>query len=149
VVSSPAVRGGGSFSPPDRGRRGARGELVLLGRTDRAVKVSGRRVDLAEIESALRGVPGVADAFAHMGAGPGAVLAAAAATALPGAEVRALLRERIAPWKVPARIVALASFPVTARGKTDARRLRQLLSAPRTATSISTFRAARQMSARR
>ncbi len=149
TVSSPAVRGGGSFSPPDRGRRGAGGEIVLLGRTDRAVKVSGRRVDLAEIESALRSVPGVADAFAHMGAGPSAVLAAAAATALSGAEVRALLRQRIAPWKVPARIVPLASFPVTARGKTDARRLRQLLSAPRTATSISTLRAARQMSARR
>jgi acyl-coenzyme A synthetase/AMP-(fatty) acid ligase len=113
------------------------------------VKVAGRKVDLAEIEAALRSIPGVSGAFAHMEAGPGATLAAAAATALAPAEIRRLLRTRIASWKVPARIVALAEFPVTHRGKADARRLRQLLSEPRTATSISTLRAARQMSARR
>jgi acyl-coenzyme A synthetase/AMP-(fatty) acid ligase len=149
TVSSPAVRGSGSFSPADRALLNGSGELVLLGRTDRAVKVAGRRVDLAEIESALRTVPGIRDAYAHMAAGPGAVLSAAAETALSAADIRRLLRPRIASWKIPARIVALAEFPATARGKTDARRLRQILSAPRTATSISTLRAARQMSAPR
>jgi acyl-coenzyme A synthetase/AMP-(fatty) acid ligase len=149
TVSSPAVRGRGSFSPADRGMINGLGELVLLGRTDRAVKVAGRRVDLAEIESALRSLPGIRDAFAHMEGAPGAVLSAAAVTALPPAEIRRLLRPRIASWKIPARIVALAEFPATARGKTDARRLRQILSAPRTATSISTLSAARQMSAPR
>jgi long-chain acyl-CoA synthetase len=146
-VRSPAVRGAGSFSPADRARLNARGEVVLLGRSDRAVKVAGRRVDLSEVEAALRLVPGVRDAFAHMG--PGAVLAAAVVTDLAPAEVRRLLRPRVASWKVPARLVALAAFPSTARGKTDARRLRQLLSEPRTETSISTLRAARQMSAPR
>jgi acyl-CoA synthetase (AMP-forming)/AMP-acid ligase II len=149
TVSSPAVRGRGSFPPADRATLNALGELVLLGRTDRVVKVAGRRVDLAEIESALRSVPGVRDAFAHLAGGPGAALSAAAVTALPPAEIRRLLRNRIASWKIPARIVALASFPATARGKTDAGGLRQILSAPRTATSISTLRAARQMSAPR
>jgi long-chain acyl-CoA synthetase len=149
TVSSPAVRGKGSFSPADRASVNELGELVLKGRTDRAVKVAGRKVDLAEIEAALRSIPGVSGAFAHMEGGPGAVLAAAAVTALAPAEIRRLLRERIASWKVPARIVALAEFPVTPRGKADARRLRQVLSEPRTATSISTLRAARQMSARR
>jgi acyl-coenzyme A synthetase/AMP-(fatty) acid ligase len=149
TASSPAVRGKGSFSPADRASVNELGELVLGGRTDRAVKVAGRKVDLAEIEAALRSIPGVSGAFAHMEAGPGAVLAAAAATALAPAEIRRLLRTRIASWKVPARIVALAEFPVTHRGKADARRLRQLLSEPRTATSISMLMAARQMSARR
>jgi long-chain acyl-CoA synthetase len=149
TVSSASVTGKGRFSPADRARFNALGELVLLGRTDRVVKVAGRRVDLAEIESALRSVPGVRDAFAHMPEGADAALAAAAATEHSPAEVRRILRTRIANWKIPSRIVALREFPATARGKTDGRRLRQILATPRTATSISTLRVARQMSAPR
>jgi acyl-coenzyme A synthetase/AMP-(fatty) acid ligase len=149
VVSSPAVGGGGRFSPADRGKRNEHGELVLMGRTDRVVKVAGRRVGLAEIEAALRSLPGVRDAFAHMAASPGAVLAAAVCADCAGAEVRRRLRSRLASWKIPSRILVLPEFPATSRGKPDAGRLRQLLSAPRTANSISTLSSARQMSASR
>ncbi|MFY9923218.1 MAG: class I adenylate-forming enzyme family protein [Opitutaceae bacterium] len=148
-VSSPAVLGKGRFSPADRGELNALGELVLLGRTDRVVKVAGRRVDLAEVEQALRSLPGVNDAFVHAPAGGEPALAAAVASRLPVAELRRLLRRRLAPWKMPRRILALARLPATARGKADARRLIQLLSAPLTATSISTLSSARQISAPR
>jgi len=148
-VTGPAVTGRGAFSPSDRAALNASGELVLLGRIGRMAKVAGRRLDLSEIEAALRSVPGISDAFADVGAGPDSALAAAAATALPTTEIRRALRHRLASWKIPARIVALAKFPVTHRGKTDARALRQVLSKPRTATSISTLSAERQMSARR
>jgi acyl-coenzyme A synthetase/AMP-(fatty) acid ligase len=149
AVSSPAVLGGGRFSPADRGAINARGELVLLGRTDRVVKVGGRRVDLAEIEAAMRSVPGIRDAFAHRPAGAEAPLSAAVATDLGAAEVRRMLLARLAPWKIPSRMVALREFPLSARGKRDTRRLRQVLGAPRTATSISTLSADRQISAPR
>jgi acyl-coenzyme A synthetase/AMP-(fatty) acid ligase len=148
-VASRAVAGRGSFSPADRAAVSDAGELVLLGRTDRMVKIAGRRVDLGEVEAALRSVPGVRDAFACMDAPAGAPLGAAVATDRAAAEIRRALRERIAPWKVPERIAVLAEFPVTARGKTDAARLRQLLAAPRSATSTSTLSASRQTSARR
>jgi long-chain acyl-CoA synthetase len=148
-VSSRSVVGNGRFTPADRAELNALGELVLLGRTDRAVKIAGRRVDLAEIEAALRSLPGVADAFVHLPDGADAALAAAVATGLASAEIKRLLRGRVASWKIPSRIVALKGFPATARGKTDTGRLRQILSAPRTATSISTLSAARQMSAPR
>jgi acyl-coenzyme A synthetase/AMP-(fatty) acid ligase len=147
TVSSPAVLGRGRFSPADRGRLNGNGELVLLGRTDRVVKIGGRRVDLAEIESALRAVPGVRDAFAHLTSG--ARLTAAVSADAGAADIRAHLRARLAAWKVPSRIIALPQFPATARGKTDTRKLRQVLSSPRSATSISTFSAARQISAPR
>ena len=64
-VSSAAVLGKGRFAPADRAAINEWGELVLLGRTDRAVKIAGRRVDLAEIERAMRSLPGVRDAFVH------------------------------------------------------------------------------------
>jgi len=149
TVTSPSVVGRGRFSPPDRAALSARGELILLGRTDRVVKVAGRRVDLAQVEAALRSVPGVRDAFVHMADGADAPLSAAVASRLSSSDIRRLLRARLASWKIPSRIVALAAFPATARGKTDAESLRQILGAPRTATSISTLRAARQMSAQR
>jgi acyl-CoA synthetase (AMP-forming)/AMP-acid ligase II len=149
VVSSPAVSGTGRFSPADRGRLNERGEIVLLGRTDRVVKVAGRRVDLAEVESALRAVPGVHDAFAHAPEGEGATLRAAVASALGAAEIRRRLRLRLATWKIPARLIVLGEFPRTVRGKPDARLLRQILEAPRTDASISTLRADRQMSEQR
>ena len=149
TVVSAAVLGPGRFRPADRGRLGAGGELTLLGRTGRMVKVAGRRLNLAEIERALRQIPGVRGAFAHLVPGTTPVLAAAVASELSPAELRRLLGPRLAPWKVPTRLVLLAEIPLTVRGKTDARQLRQLLAAPRTATSISTFSAARQMSAPR
>jgi acyl-coenzyme A synthetase/AMP-(fatty) acid ligase len=149
TVSSPAVLGKGKFSPADRASLNAAGELALLGRTGRMVKVAGRRLDLSEIEAALRSVPGIRDAYAHLGAGTQAPLCAAVATDLPAAEIRRLLRARLASWKIPARIVRLPAFPLTPRGKADGRGLRQLLCAPRTASSISTLSSERQISARR
>ncbi len=148
-VSSPAVTGSGRFSPADRARLNQHGEIVLLGRTDRVVKVAGRRVDLAEIETALRSVPGVHDAFAHAREGAGGALCAAVASGLGGPEIRRLMRARVASWKIPGRIVVMRQFPRTARGKPDGRRLRQILEAPRTDASISTLRADRQMSEQR
>jgi acyl-coenzyme A synthetase/AMP-(fatty) acid ligase len=149
AVTSAAVLGPGRFSPPDRAKLGRNGELILLGRTDRVVKIAGRRVDLAEIERALRATPGIREAFAHALEGPKTLLAAAVETELAATEVRRLLKDRLAPWKVPGRLVALEKFPVTERGKVDNPRLRQLLAAPRTLSSISTLSAARQMSAPR
>ncbi|AEV86967.1 AMP-dependent synthetase [Actinoplanes sp. SE50] len=48
----------------DRVRRLADGELVYLGRLDSQVQVQGWRVELAELEHALRSCPGVEDAVA-------------------------------------------------------------------------------------
>lgn len=119
TVASGAVGSRGRFSPADRGELDAAGELVLLGRAGRTVKIAGRRLDLAEVENALLALRGVRSAcvFAHPQR-PDA-LAAAVASDRPGTELRAQLAERLAPWKLPARILALPELPVTERGKTD------------------------------
>jgi long-chain acyl-CoA synthetase len=127
TVTSAAVMGPGNFSPADRGELNDQGELVLLGRTGRTVKLAGRRVDLGEIETVARTVPGVRDAFAVLHARRADDLALAVATTLTTREVRTALQAKLAPWKVPARILTFETFPVTARGKTDARDLRHRL----------------------
>jgi acyl-coenzyme A synthetase/AMP-(fatty) acid ligase len=104
-----------------------RGELVLLGRTGRSIKVAGRRLNPVEIEGILRTVSGVREAFVAPHPGRPDVLVAAVAGSLSGEQVRAALGARLAPWKIPRRIVVLPQFPVTLRGKPDTRRLLALL----------------------
>ena len=54
----------------DLARRLPDGNIELCGRVDRQVKLSGYRVELDEVEAALRGVPGVQDAAVLALAGP-------------------------------------------------------------------------------
>ena len=114
-----AVGGRGRFSPADRGELNPAGELVLLGRTGRIVKIAGRRLDLAEVENALLALPGVRAACVLAHPQRPDALTAATATDRPGTELRAELAARLAPWKIPARILALPELPVTERGKTE------------------------------
>ena len=126
-VESAAVLGRGSFLPADRGELNEHGELVLLGRAGRMLKIAGRRLDPAEVERALRALPGVTDAFVGVHAGRADALAAVVASRESGATLREQLQGKIAAWKIPKRLVVLPEFPVTARGKTDTRQLRALL----------------------
>lgn len=127
TVESAAVVSKGIHRPADRAELNREGEIVLLGRTGRLVKIAGRRVDLAEIEAALRATPGVRDAYAMAHPTRGDALAAAVISELAPAELRARLSARVAAWKIPERLRVLPEFPLTARGKPDTRKLRALL----------------------
>ncbi len=127
TVVGAAVGGRGRFSPADRGDLNPSGELVLLGRAGRTVKIAGRRLDLAEVENALLALPGVRAACVLAHPQRLDALTAAAATDRPGGELRAELAARLAPWKIPARILALPDLPVTERGKTDRKAVAKLV----------------------
>ncbi|CAH0231879.1 AMP-binding protein [Roseomonas sp. CECT 9278] len=98
----------------------ADGLLRVLGRIDRQVKVNGNRVDPAEVEAALRALPGVADAAVlARQAGMRTELVAVAATAASAAALRPLLAARLPGHAVPARIITLPSLPLLPGGKPD------------------------------
>lgn len=136
VVTSPAVftlgnRGrhgkSGAFRPADVGALNARGELVLKGRTGRFVKIAGRRLNLAEVEQALKQLAGVRGTFVALHRERTDSLAAVVASDRTGGELKLALREKLAAWKIPRQFVVVPELPVTARGKTDTRRLVELL----------------------
>jgi long-chain acyl-CoA synthetase len=116
--------------PADRGRLNERGELVLLGRTGRMLKVAGRRLDPAEVEGALRQISGVRDALVAAHPRREDSLAAVIAAELSPAAAVAALRQYLAAWKIPKKILVLSEFPVTARGKPDLRRVAALIAGP-------------------
>lgn len=118
----------GSFLVGDRARLDpTTGEVTLLGRLGRVVKIGGRRLDLAELEATLKRLPGISEAHAAPHPEQPDALAVAVATDLTPAAVRALLAVHLAPWKVPRRLVVRPEFPLTARGKIDTARVRAWL----------------------
>lgn len=58
----PGANGARLYRSGDLARVNARGELEYRGRTDAQVKLRGYRIEIGEIESALKGYPAVADA---------------------------------------------------------------------------------------
>jgi amino acid adenylation domain-containing protein len=112
----------------DRGRWHHSGVLEFVGRVDEQIKIRGVRIELSEVEAALRRMPGIADVavVARPDSTGAAQLIAyavgAAATLDPSALRRALARELPAPM-IPAHIVRLAELPRTATGKLDRRAL--------------------------
>jgi len=102
--------------------RGAGGPLEWLGRADRQGKIHGVRVEPAEVEAALRALPGVAEAAAAIVEGP-LLIAWVVAPGQDAAALRAALAARLPPALVPARIVPLPALPRLPSGKTDYRAL--------------------------
>ncbi|MEE4418529.1 AMP-binding protein [Streptomyces bugieae] len=104
--------------------------LVHLGRGDQQVQVHGYRVELGEVEAALRALPGVRDAAVLPRSTPGGVELTAAYTGIPGTTadgLRAALRDRLPGYMVPATLTALHALPLNANGKTDRAALDALL----------------------
>ncbi len=101
------------------------GRLDFLGRADDQVKIRGFRIEPGEVEAALVTHPAVAGAVATVvgvGVGGGQRLVAFVTTAgaAPSpAALREFLAERLPPYLVPARIVALPALPLNAHGKVD------------------------------
>ena len=99
------------------------GDLALLGRADDQVKVRGQRVELGEVEAALRRDPEVRDAAVI--ARDGRLAAFVVAQGDPPAEgdLRRRLRERLPEVMVPSRIEVLDRLPLSPNGKVDRRAL--------------------------
>ena len=121
-----------AYRTGDRVRRLASGALEFQGRVDDQVKVRGYRVELGEIEQALRVLPGVAQAVvAHRDGGSGEpVLAAYVVPKVEGYasshgervtpdSLRTALSAQLPEYMVPAVVLLLDSLPLTANGKVD------------------------------
>lgn len=129
--------------PPGRSERFYRtGDLVrrpanegqpipYLGRIDNQIKIRGVRVELGEVEAAIREVAAV-DAVVALGwprtaSGADAIVAFVGDEGVDGEAVTAALSERLSPQMVPRRIVGLPELPLNPNGKFDRGALERML----------------------
>ncbi len=96
------------------------GDVVFLGRDDDQVKLSGFRVEIGEVERALRGCPGVRDGAVLAVRGPaGLELTAVLAGPAEPREAREYLRARLPAYMLPGRYLKVERLPMTSNGKVD------------------------------
>ena len=104
------------------------GALEFLGRRDDQVKIRGFRIELGEIEARLREVAGIRDAAIVTRDGPDGEKSLVAYVAgdadLDASALRALCKETLPHYMVPADFVVLGHLPLNANGKVDRRALR-------------------------
>jgi amino acid adenylation domain-containing protein len=97
------------------------GEVEFIGRRDDQVKIRGQRIELGEVEAALRAFPGVAAAAVTKweDAPGGAALIAHLVGDADLAALRAWLAERLPAAAVPAHLLRMDALPSLPSGKTD------------------------------
>jgi acyl-CoA synthetase (AMP-forming)/AMP-acid ligase II len=125
----------GWFRTGDQGRLDADGYLTITGRLKEIVNRGGEKVSPREVDEALLDHPGVAQAAAFavphpaLGEDLAAAVVARAGAVLEEAALRAHLFARVAPHKVPSRILVVDAIPKGATGKVQRTRLHEALAA--------------------
>ncbi|MFE3939626.1 AMP-binding protein, partial [Streptomyces goshikiensis] len=127
------VPGARMYRTGDLGRVAPDGRLVFLGRVDDQLKISGYRIEPAEIESALDAVSGVrrSAVLPVRSAGADQLVGFVECGADFDAErAKKELAARLPSYMVPKRLVPLDSLPLTHNGKVDRKRLAERGDAP-------------------
>jgi amino acid adenylation domain-containing protein len=122
-----AVPGARMYKTGDLGRLFPDGRLDFQGRADNQIKLRGFRIELEEIEAAIRGFEGVHAAVVQLVEyGPDDQRLVAyffAGQQVIVGELREALRQRLPHYMVPSELIPLESLPMTINGKVDRRAL--------------------------
>ncbi|MGA2598051.1 MAG: amino acid adenylation domain-containing protein [Bryobacteraceae bacterium] len=120
--------GGRLYRTGDLARFTSDGDIEILGRRDRQVKVHGHRIEMGEIESTLREHPSVRDAIVQVFGGNAEEKYLAAyiiprGEALSWDELVKWLAGRLPAYTIPKHWVQIAELPRTLSGKLDRKAL--------------------------
>ncbi|KTT62533.1 peptide synthase, partial [Pseudomonas oryzihabitans] len=124
-VPDPFTPGGRLYRSGDLARWRDDGALDYLGRLDHQVKLRGLRLELGEIEAALRELAGVSEAavlLRQSATGP-QLVGYLVTPSLDEAALRQALLARLPDFMVPSHLLALDQLPLTPNGKLDRKAL--------------------------
>lgn len=138
----PDVLAPGRFLSGDLGVLDGQGRLTLTGRVAEFLNVAGKKVHPEEVRRVLEALPGVRSAAVaglpdpHRGQLVAALVAVEPGSNLTVHTVLAACRARLAPHKVPRRLVIVDELPVSERGKVRKEVVMQLLTGPDRAQNV-------------
>ena len=119
--------------PGDLAKVAADGSLVLLGRGSQVINTGGEKVFPEEVEEAVKRVDGVVDCLVvgvedeRFGQAVTALAAIGAGASLDEATVIASVKQQLAGYKAPKRVVFVDRVPRAPNGKADYRAARELV----------------------
>jgi len=126
-VANPFGSGNRLYRTGDRVQRHTDGNVRFIGRNDSQIKLHGYRIELSEIESAFRAMPGISDAAVDVKGEPGLETLVSYVVATDSRFDPALLRrglsQSLPSYMIPSEIVTLDALPKTSNGKIDRSRL--------------------------
>ncbi len=126
-LADPFVSSERMYRTGDEVRQLPDGRIEFLGRLDSQVKLRGFRIELGDIETAMRGVPGIRDAVAVLrpDANGEAILVGyyTGSDGLTSSTLREVLRAQLPAYMIPTVAKRLESLPLTPNGKLDRRAL--------------------------
>ncbi|MCH4547463.1 amino acid adenylation domain-containing protein [Rhizobium changzhiense] len=117
---------GRRYHTGDLGRYLATGDIECLGRTDYQIKISGQRVEIGEIEAALRLHPAVRDAaviYPDVNDERCLVAFIQITENVHENSLRLFLRNTVPLYMIPQQFIFRDALPMNANGKMDRRRL--------------------------
>jgi long-chain acyl-CoA synthetase len=134
VQTRAAIDDRGWLHTGDIGVFGPDGDLSIAGRSKEMIIRGGFNVYPAEIERAIAEFPGIAQCAVVGRTVPGdeevvAYLEPVAGRPVDTQALKAFLRERLAPYKVPSTMVTLAQLPATSTGKLLKAKLKEMANA--------------------
>jgi len=121
-LPDPFVNGGRLYRTGDVARWRDDGAVEYLGRSDHQVKLRGLRIELGDIDAALRKAPGITRAEVLLREdrpGERRLVAYVPIGAPDAAALREHLAKTLPDYMVPSAFVAIDHWPVTANGKLD------------------------------
>jgi len=136
-VSNPAT-GEPIYRTGDLGRFCPDGSVEYIGRRDFQVKVRGLRIELGEVEAAIKALPGITDAVVLV-QDDALIGYALNADNQSLANWQGILRNVLPDYMVPVTLISVAQWPLTPNGKID----RKALPAPDTAQRFTPYVAPR------
>jgi amino acid adenylation domain-containing protein len=108
----------------------AGGAIEFIGRSDRQVKLRGFRIELPEVEAALKRIPEVREAVVDLDTkhfAGASLVAYVVADGVTEEEIRVSLQAQLPAYMVPGRVVVLERLPLTKQGKVNLAELRLLV----------------------
>ena len=110
----------------DLGKYNANGEMVYVGRKDFQIKHRGRRIELGEIESAVYTLNGV-DECCCLYDNKKLRIVLFYSGIMEGKEINDKLKDILPDYMIPGKRVQLETMPHNLNGKTDRKKLKELL----------------------
>jgi amino acid adenylation domain-containing protein len=123
----PDPKGGNArvYLTGDLGYKRPDGCLVHVGRKDFQAKIRGHRIEVAEVEMALLGIPGIKQVAVVVRDDPRAdkflvaYVVPQVGQTWTSSELRSLVKDKLPSYMLPVSFVMMASLPLTASGKID------------------------------